>query len=562
MATSPLNMARGFSNLPVVRQLGLLIGLSASIALGFAVVLWAQDPNYRPLYSHLSSEETSDVLDALQNSGIPYKLDSKSGTVLVPADQLYNARFKAASEGLPKQSGMGFELLEKDQGIGTSRFMETARFRHALEGELSRTISNLSSVKSARVHLAIPKESVFMGDRQTAHASVLLDLSHGQKLDNKQVMAIAKLVSSSVPNMQVKDVTIVDQAGNLLASDLNSNKFAKTKEEFEYRNQIENEYSKRIESILAPLLGASNVRAKVSASIDFTQKEQTQENYTPDSKALRSEQIFNKDDPTKQNVVGGIPGALSNQPPQVKANAAAQQGGDVANARTIQATRNYEVGKIISHSSLPSGNIQRLSVAVVVDNLKEIDPDSGKVTQKPLTTEELDKITTLVKNAIGYDEDRGDRVSVVNIPFVAEAPIEQLPELAFWEQTWFWDIIKSSVAGLFLLILIFTVLRPVLKNLSGKALEAQNLAGNNLLPAAAGGFASPGVAQPAVAMPGQPGAVIPGQPGVAAPGQAQQYMGQAPNSQDQRLDWNGVQQMADAEPQRIAAVMQNWVGDS
>ncbi len=545
--SSTMNTAKGFGHLPLIRQVGLLVGLSASIALGFAVVLWSQEPNYRPLFSHLTPQETSDVLDALQMTGIQYKLDKKTGDVLVPADDVYNARFRLADEGLPKSHGAGFEMLEKEQGFGTSRFMETARYRRALEGELSRTIGSLSNVHFARVHLAMPKESVFVNDHRSPSASVLVDIAAGQHLRQNQVAAIAHMVASSVPNMDPKDVTVVDQRGELLTDGEGDDRLAKTQEQFEYTRKLESQYAKRIENLLTPLLGLHKVKARVSADIDFTQVEQTQEQYLPNEKAVRSEQIFNEAKENKGNAAGGAPGALANQPPQEPAAQNPNPGAEGQEAAVEpqflkrQSTRNYELGKTISHTQLPTGSLRHLSVAVVVDDHTKVDPKSGEVTRTPLTEEEITKITKIVENAVGINQERGDKLSVANIPFAEPEKAEEPPPLPIWQQHWFWNVVKTSAAALFVLLLVFMVLRPVLKGLAAKGKDIPDA-----LPGGMPGGAGMDPMQQQMMM--QQGGMLPG--------------GMAGNPQMlQQNQMQMMQQLAGDDPKKMAQVMKAWVGD-
>lgn len=562
------NAAKGFGRLPITRQFGLLVGLSASIALGFAVVLWSQKPEMRPIFTHLTAEETSEVLDALQEINIPFKVDQKSGAILVPTDKAYNVRFHLASQGLPRKSGFGFEELDKESGFGTSRFMENARYRHALEGELSRTISNLQNVRSARVHLALPKESVFVGDHQHPTASVLVDLASGHELDANQVQAISHLVSSSVPNMEKSFVTVVDQEGHLLTGSGMNDGITRSRDQFNYKSQLEDQYVKRIEGILTPLLGHGKVKARVSADIDFTQLEQTEERYKPDSKVVRSEQIMSEPLSGQSAAVGGVPGALSNQPPaegSATTDTSLQPKDETTSIPSTntksQAIRNYELGKTISHAQMPVGQLKHLSVAVVVDERTKTNPDTGEVTHTPLSEDEIAKITTLVENAVGYDQARGDKISVINIPFVEGEIAEPLAELPLWKQPWFWKTVKMSLGVIFILLIFFMILRPMIKNLASKAIDDTS---NPSAQGAAGALGAPSMPG-AMGMPGQMAYPQPGSApmqypqGVAYSPQAMAggAMGMMPQAGPAH-----VQQMVGDDPMKIAQVMKSWIGDS
>ncbi len=534
---SLINAARGFGQLPMMRQFGMLLGLAASVALGVAVVMWSKEPTYRPLFSHLNPQESTDVLDALQSSGIKYKLDQSNGTIMVPADAVYHARLKLASDGLPAAGSSSFENMLKEQSIGTSRFMENAKYLYALEGELDRTISSLSSVKLARVHLAIPKESAFVGDEKKPTASVLIDLASGKHLSANQVQAVVHMVASSVTNLEPSQVTVVDENGNLLTAASDEGGLGKSTEEFKYTKNLEKSYEKRIESILTPLVGIGNVRATVSALLDFTKIEQTREQYIP-NKALRSEKVIEQGKVKQEGAAKGVPGMAANQPAAKDAkNKAIPQANNAEGNKgpyKMQAVRNYEVGRMISHSQVPTGNVKRVSVAVVVNDKRTVDQKTGKVTETPLTQDEINKLTTLVKNTIGFEQQRGDQISVVNIPFVKTEKIEAPKVPPMWEQNWFWDIIKIALGSVLVLLLVFLVLRPTLKSLAAKGVDAPPLSYNPQMLAGAPGAMPQGMA----GMPGQ----------AAAP--------QVPPPQG----WNAVQQAAMDDPMRIAQVMNNWVG--
>ena len=308
--TAPLE---GFMNLPMARQLLLIVVLAASLTFGGVVFMWSQQPNYGVLYGNLSNKDVTQVMDYLQQQSIKYRLDEKTGALMVPADKIHQVRIQLASQGLPHSSGVGLDMLQEKQEFGTSQFIEVARYQHALEGELARSIMTLNNVENARVHLALPKQSAFIRERQEPSASVLLSLYAGRTLDDGQVAAITNLVASSIPNLDPSHVTVVDQMGRLLTTKKVSPELALNQEQFDYTHKLENVYTNRIENILSPIVGINGVRAQVSADLDFTVTEQTQESYNPDLPALRSEQTY------EEKMVGsgvqGVPGALSNTPP-------------------------------------------------------------------------------------------------------------------------------------------------------------------------------------------------------------------------------------------------------
>lgn len=465
----------GINALTVVRQFALIFGVAAAVAIGFWVFSWMQEPNYGVLYGNLDKSEAGQILDALQQLNIPYKLDESTGAILVPSGNIHNARIKLAAQGLPRSTaGGGFSnLLTQDNTFGISESKENLIYQKALEQELARTISSLSNVKAARIHLAIPKQSVFLRNRQKPRASVIVGLYSGRSLSDGQVAAISHLVSSSVPNLDVDNVTVVDQNGRLLTDGQQTTEMAMSSTQFEYARKLEKNYMDRIENILTPILGAEAVRAQVTADIDFTYNEQTQELYNPDSQVPVSVQIAEEQSSGKST--GGVPGALSNQPPAAtdvpeKATGGGDSSSASPNSRSSRKeTRNFEIDKTVSHTRYAMGRVKRLSAAVVVDDKVTIN-DKGVRTRVTRSPEEIDRITELVKKAIGFSIQRGDSVNVINESFTEPLVPEELPPQPIWEQSWVWDAAKQAMGGLLLLLILFGVLRPVIRNLS-KSIE-------------------------------------------------------------------------------------------
>ncbi len=540
----------------VVRQIAVMIGIAASVALGVAVVLWSQSPNMAPLYGNLAEKDASQVLEALQKTGVEYNVDPASGTIMVPAGKVKELRMQLASSGLPNGTGMGFELLQKDMGFGTSRIVEKARYVQAMQGELARTIATIGAVQSARVHLAIPKQSVFVRERKKPSASVTVKLASGRNLEPGQVDAIVHLVASSVPELETSRVTVVDQKGNLLSGDQASRDMKLSSAQFEYTRKVENLYRQRIEDLLEPILGANRVRAQVTADIDFTVTEQTQEQYNPDQPALRSEQVNEQQRGT--GAVQGVPGALSNQPPAAGAapQVAGQQGGQGEEAAKIvdssrQATRNYELDRVISHARRSPTVLRRLLVAVVVDDIAVAGAD-GKVVHRERTPEEIERITQLVREAIGFDARRGDTVKVINSSFLAPEPVEELPEPAIWEQAWFWDVVKQVGGVLLVLLLVFGVLRPTLKRLTSTP-------GTELAVAGAGAAGVAGAAA------GESGATVTGPLG--PDGQPVAALGTGADGEPVKLPGGGeyenimeaARNLVGEDPKRVAQLVKTWI---
>lgn len=501
-----LSFLENLSEMPMLRQIGLLVGLAASVAIGFGVVLWSQQPDYRPLLGSLAGMDASQVMDTLAAADIAYTVEPSSGALLVKADDLARARLRLASAGVaPTDSTIGFEILDKEQGLGTSQFMEATRYRRGLEGELARTVSSLNNVKAARVHLAIPKSSVFVRDERKPSASVLVELYPGRSLEPSQVMAIINLVATSVPELGKSQITVVDQKGNLLSDQQELSELSMAGKQFDHTRRLETLYTQRVHNILQPVLGSGRYKAEVSADVDFSAVESTSETFNPDQPALRSEQSVNEQ---RQSSLPpqGVPGALSNQPPGAATapeNALAGQAaaGAVAPGQPLidangqqimdpvtgqpmlapypadkreQSTRNYELDRSISYTKQQHGRLRRLSVAVVLDDQVAVAAD-GQLTRVPRSADELARFTRLVQDAVGFDASRGDSVSVINAPFAADSLDDDFIDIPFYSQPWFWDVVKQVLGVLFILVLVFGVLRPVLNNLAnaGKSKELE-----------------------------------------------------------------------------------------
>lgn len=461
------------------RMFGLMVAVAALAALLVGGWMWGHAPDYRVLYSNLPDRDGGAIIGALQQMNIPYKFTDGGGAILVPATQVHEARLRLAGQGLPKGGLVGFELME-NQKLGTSQFLEQVNYQRALEGELARSIQSLSAVQGARVHLAIPKPSVFVRDVQKPSASVLVNLYPGRSLEPTQVAAVAHMVSSSVPELLVKNVTVIDQNGNLLSQTADGNNVAALDPaQLKYLREVEQEFVKRIEAILTPITGPGNVRAQVTADVDFSQTEQAAEIYKPNQgsaqAAIRSQQ-------SAESVAGGntqpvgVPGALSNQPPApATAPVTAPATGAVSAAASAvpaaqpvpvnsrkDTTVNYELDKTVKYTRHSAGMIKRLSVAVVVNYRKEVD-SGGKVGFKALTEAEMSQINDLVKEAMGYSQDRGDSLNVVNRAF-AVAEKEAVPEVPWWKQSktydLAWELGKNLLIGAGLLYLLLAVLKP------------------------------------------------------------------------------------------------------
>lgn len=468
-----------FTELPPGRKLGLAVSLAASIALIVGLLLWSRAPEYRVLFSNLSERDGGEVIAALQQMNVPYRTEG-GGAILVPSDQVYDLRFRLAGQGLPRGGSVGFELMDTAK-LGMTQFQEQVAYQRGLEGELARTIQSLGPVEAARVHLAIPKPSVFVRDQQKPSASVMVSLFAGRNLDPAQVNAIVHLVSSSVPNMSPANVTVVDQAGNLLTGRSESaSALGLNATQLDYLRQVEDYYARRIEAIVAPIVGAGNVRAEVRADLDFSQSEYTSETFKPnptaDTQTVRSQQTV-EDISSGGAGAGGVPGAFSNQPPGpasapliappgANAGPVAGQAGGVSTSSRRESTVNYEVDKTIRHVKEPIGRIKRLSVAVVV-NYRSVAGEGGQAEARPLSPQELTQINSLVREAVGYSQERGDTVNVVNAAFFETKPEEV--SMPVWKDPETMAMAKELLKNLLVFglafYLVFGVLRPLLRDL-------------------------------------------------------------------------------------------------
>ncbi len=551
-ALTGLRQARSITDLPMVRQLGLMAAVALAIAAGIALFSWSQSPNFQPIFANLTEKDSAELADAIRASGIEVKVDPNSGAVMVPAEKIHEARLRAASQGLPKSASMGFEMIQQDEGFGTSQFMENARFQLALETELARTISSLQPVKNARVHLALPKPSAFAQTTGTPSASVLVELQPGRMLEANQVESVEHMVASSVPNLSASNVTVIDQFGRLLSGGDKSGELAVSSEEYQYARRAEADYARRIEEILTPMLGPDHMSAQVAADFDFSVTEEAKESYNPQQKeaSVRSEQ--SSEDTTRAPNGGplGVPGATSNQPPatsappaqpapSVAAAAAAAGAGAASTAKATDTTvsqsksetRNYELDRTVSHTRQSVGRLKRLSVAVLVDNISKTN-DNGDVVSEALTPEQVAKVDALVKKAVGFDESRGDTVTVQNAPFHTE-PVPEVPPIPLWNRPELREYARQGLGAVIVLVLIFAVLRPTLRSLMApRAPVAGGVMRAELAESGSGQDALP---------------VAPNPQALAPP----------PYEQKLALARNAVAQ----DPARVAQVVKNWIGE-
>jgi flagellar M-ring protein FliF len=550
-----------------LRPILLLVGIAAAVAAGVTVVLWSRGPNYSMLYANLATEDQAQITQALDAATIPYHIEAGSNAVMVPSERLSEARLKLAGQGLPDNDN-GFSLMTKDPGLGVSQFVENARYQHAMETELAHTIASLRPVDGARVHLAVPHQSAFVRDQRDGSASVFVQLKAGRRLEQEQVQAIVNLVASSVPDLHSNQVTVIDQQGHLLTTPPGSDDSSLREERFQVVQRMEDDYEQRIESIVTPIVGIGKVRAQVVAQVDSSTTEQATEDYKPGSQIVRSEQQSETSSRDGAQS-GGVPGALSNQPPAsgvaqapppnkapapapaaggAAAQATADAGAAVSSAPdnlSTQSTRNYEIDRTVAYTRQPAGQLKRLTVAVVVDDMPVIGKDGKPAKGRPLTDAELTHITTLVKDAVGFDQARGDSVNVVNASFRTEvAPAEtELEKVPLWETPLFRDMAKLGAGVIILLVLALAVLRPMIKALMPSAQSRGLLAGPGDTVSISGGAGAAGYAG--------------GMPQHAQEGGANAQPPAPQVPYDQQI--TNARALVNQDPKRVAQVVRNWV---
>ena len=534
-----------------LRPLLLLVGLAAAVAAGVGVTLWTKGPTFSVLYATLADEEAAAVTRSLSTAGIEYRMEAGSGGISVPAERLNEARMLLAEQGT-LQSG-GFANLSKEGGFGVSAFMEGARYQHALETELAKTIASLQQVAAARVHIAAGRNSSFIRDRTPARASVFLQLKAGRKLSSEQVTAIVNLVGSSVADIDPEQVTVVDQTGRLLSSPQGRGEFALRDQQVEFARQMEEMYSQRVEALIAPLVGAGRVRAEVSAQFDMSASEEAREQFNPQGVVVRSEQL--SEDRSGTAVARGIPGSTSNQAtaaaatPADPAAAAASTNATPPPPASVQSTRNYEIDRTVAYTRQPAGRLKRLSVAVLVDHV-QVPGRDGKPTDAPLTREQIDRITALVKDAVGFDTARGDSVSVINSPWRGDPRLTatDLETVPFYEQAWFLDVAKIVAGLIALTLLMLMVIRPLTQRITAmlpRPPEPADADDDRFIPSRN---------LPVVAGAGGEG----GQPGtaVAGAGSTEMQRKKAPTKYDEQVEF--ARQLVQEDPARVAQVVRKW----
>ena len=456
--------ALGFlSNTDVLRQITLILGLTICLAIAVFILLWGKEPEMRPLGTFTTQELVS-TLDYLDQQKIPYQVDGKS--VLVSAENYADIRLRLTRAGLANNSDAsndGEAILLKDSSFGVSQRMESERLKLSRERQLASAIEQFQNVAKAQVLLAIPKDNVFARNERKPSATVVLSLK-GNALGQGEVDSIVDMVASAVHGLEPTRVTVTDQNGRLLNSGSQDPLSAQTRKEFAMQQKQELEYKQKIDAILIPVLGADNYTAEVDLSLDFSQQEQTRKTYNPDLPAVRSEMTMEENSASGSN--GGVPGALSNQPPaasNIPEQAAGGEGTASSGRSRKEATRNFELDRSISHTRRQQGGIRRMTVSVAVD-YKAIPGADGAVTREARSQAELDTLRRLLSGGLGFDVTRGDTLEVVAIPF-NRPELETVADIPLYEQPWFWRAVRIAASVLVIIVLIVTVVRPMLKRL-------------------------------------------------------------------------------------------------
>lgn len=462
-----------FYQTPFGRNILLGAGIAAVLGAMLVIWLWTQKQEDVVLFSNISDRDGGAIIAALQQMNVPYKHADGGGAILVPADKVHDTRLRLAAQGLPKGGNVGFELME-NQKLGVSQFLEQVNYQRAVEGNLATTIQSIAAVQSARVHLALPKPQVFVRDQQKPTASVFVTLHHGRALDRGQVQSIVHLVASSIPELTAANVTVVDQNGTLL-SDMDKANKGLDPNQLKYQETMQQSIVRKVESLVAPIVGEKNVRAEGTAEIDFSNTEQAAESYRPnqppEKSAIRSMQT--SESVNGQPGASGVPGALTNQPPGANTAPVVAEGTTSTTAAMNgssrrDATTNFEVDKTVRYSQQGMGGIKRLTVGVVVNYKRSVDKKTGKVTITPLTEAEKAQIDRLVKEAMGFNPDRGDTVNVSNIPFEGVDKPDPVPEpVPWWKDKDNWDLAikigKFLMGAALMSYLFFKLLRPMLR---------------------------------------------------------------------------------------------------
>jgi flagellar M-ring protein FliF len=449
-------------NTDIMRQLALVVALVICLAIAVFILIWAQEPDFRPM-AKMQTQELIETLDYFDQNQIDYRLEGN--TIYVSSENYQNIKLGMARQGLSQGNSEGTDIIMQDMGFGVSQRVEKVRLKHAREQQVARTIEEMNAVSRAKVLLALPKENVFARREKKASATVVITTRRGSMIGSEEVNSIIDIVASAVQGLEPERVTVTTSTGRLLNSGSQNAESARSKKEYELEKQREREYLQKIDSILIPVLGLGNYTAQADVTMDFTSVEQTQRIYNPDLPSVRSEMLV--EDTSAGGATGGIPGALTNQPPldSTIPERTSENGGQVASpGRSLrETTRNYELDTTVSHTKQQTGVIRRLSVSVALDYISAVGED-GSATSEPRAQAELLDIRRLLQGGIGFDVTRGDSLEVVSIPFSREDEVE-LVELPIWEDPKFLPLLKLGVGALIVLVLIIFVVGPMMRKL-------------------------------------------------------------------------------------------------
>ena len=487
-SSSKFDMAVG--DLDLMRQVVLVISISICVALIVMLFFWVKTPEMRPLGAY-ETEELIPVLDHLDQQKIDYKLDGN--TILVPSSDYNTIKLDMVRAGLNTEKQAGDEILLQDMGFGVSQRLELERLKLSRERQLAKAIEEMQQVRKARVLLALPKQSVFVRQNQDASASVFLTLRMGTSLKQEEVDSIVDMVASAVPGMKPTRITVTDQHGRLLSSGSQDPASAARRKEHELERKQEQALREKIDSVLIPVLGLGNYTAQVDIELDFSAVEQTRKKYDPNTPSTRSE--YTLEDYNNGNVVAGVPGALSNQPPadaSIPQDVAQMKDGSLMGQGSVhkEATRNFELDTTISHERRQTGVVNRQTVAVAIKDRAIVNPETGETTYQPLSDAQLTNIRQLLIGAVGYSEQRGDLLNVLSMPFV-EPEVEQVQDLPIWENPNFNDWVRWFASALVIIVVILVLVRPAMKKLLNPAAdEDDQLYGPDGLPIGADGETS------------------------------------------------------------------------
>lgn len=537
MAINPSEIQNRLAAIPITQKIMAVAAIAAMIAVIVAVMLWANQPVYHLLYSNLSAEDSGSIAEKLKEMKVPFEI-KEGNAILVPQEKVYELRLLLAGQGMPSGGGVGFEIFDRTS-IGMTDFVQKLNYKRALQGELARTIGQLTEVEQARVHLAVPEKTLFSEKKESARASVVLKLRGGRVLSQNQVQGIVHLVASSVEGLSAQNITIVDTHGNVLSKPSDDTfGTALSSYQTEYQRNLEKSMEERVQSMLERAVGPGKVSVRISSVLDFKQVETTEEKYDPDTVAVRSEQRVQENSSGSAGNASGVPGVVSNLPAAKNENpqASGERGGSSSLSRKAQETINYEINKTVSHIVEPVGTIKRLSAAILIDgNYEVVKGADGKEMKKyvPRSVEETGKYTEIVKKAIGYSEERGDQVEVMSIPFESSALAgegEVVSESKF-QIAALLPFIKYAVALVVAALIFIFIVKPLMKTVLAAKPQF-------------GGF------------PGGVGGIFPGESqlqGAAAPLSLQM------NAEAQTR--NEVIKIAKENPQQTAKMIKSWISE-